>query len=58
MVTRITSGGFLVCKNSVLLMKRGLHKKLAAGCWANPNADGVYVVAVNADDDAATILPL
>ena len=34
MVTRITSGGFLVCGNRVLLMKRGLHKKLAPGLWA------------------------
>ena len=34
MVTRITSGGFLVCKNKVLMMKRGLHKKLAPGLWA------------------------
>ena len=35
MVTRIMAGAFLSCKNRVLLMKRGLHKKLGAGLWAN-----------------------
>ena len=34
MVMRITAGAFLVCKNKVLLMKRGLHKELAPGLWA------------------------
>jgi len=34
MTTRITSGGFLTHKNKVLLMKRGLHKKLGPGHWA------------------------
>jgi len=34
MVTRITAGAFLVCKNKVLLMKRGMHKKLGPGLWA------------------------
>jgi len=35
MTTRITAGAFLVCGNKVLLMKRGLHKKLAPGLWAS-----------------------
>jgi len=34
MVTRITSGVFIICGNKVLLMKRGLHKELAPGLWA------------------------
>jgi len=34
MTTRITAGAFLVCGNKVLLMKRGLHKKIATGFWA------------------------
>jgi 8-oxo-dGTP diphosphatase len=32
--TRITAGAFLTCGNKVLLMKRGLQKKLAPGQWA------------------------
>jgi len=34
MTTRITAGAFLSCGNKVLLMKRGMHKKLAPGHWA------------------------
>lgn len=34
MTTRITAGAFLVCGEKILLMKRGLHKKLGAGMWA------------------------
>jgi len=34
MTTRITAGAFLVSGNNVLLIKRGLHKKLAPGLWA------------------------
>jgi len=34
-VTRITAGAFLSCGNKVLLMKRGLHKEMAAGMWAS-----------------------
>jgi 8-oxo-dGTP diphosphatase len=34
MVIRITAGAFLFCGSKVLLMKRGLHKKLAPGMWA------------------------
>lgn len=34
MVTRITAGAILVCGSKVLLLKRGLHKKLAPGLWA------------------------
>jgi len=31
MTTRITSGGFLTCKNKILMMRRGMHKKLGPG---------------------------
>ena len=34
MVTRITAGAILECGSKVLLLKRGLHKKLAPGLWA------------------------
>ena len=34
MITRITAGAILTYKNKILLMKRGLHKKLAPGLWA------------------------
>ena len=34
MVTRITAGAILVYGSKVLLLKRGLHKKLAPGLWA------------------------
>jgi len=34
MVTRITAGAFLYYTDKVLMMKRGLHKKLAPGLWA------------------------
>lgn len=34
MKTRITAGAFLTYGEKVLLMKRGLHKKLGAGKWA------------------------
>jgi len=34
MTTKITAGAFLICGDKVLLMKRGLHKKLAPGLWA------------------------
>jgi len=34
MTTRITAGAFLICGNKVLLMKRGLHKKMGPGMWA------------------------
>jgi len=34
MTTRITAGAFLVSGNKVLLIKRGLDKKLAPGLWA------------------------
>ena len=33
MKTRITVGAFLICKDKVLLIKRGMHKKLAPGLW-------------------------
>ncbi|MCL2603724.1 MAG: NUDIX domain-containing protein [Defluviitaleaceae bacterium] len=32
--TRIKAAAFLTCGNKVLLLKRGLHKKLAPGLWA------------------------
>jgi 8-oxo-dGTP diphosphatase len=32
--TRITASAFLTCGDKVLLLKRGLHKKLAPGLWA------------------------
>ncbi|MCL2198276.1 MAG: NUDIX domain-containing protein [Defluviitaleaceae bacterium] len=34
MKTRITAGAFLTCGEKILLMKRGLHKKLGPGKWA------------------------
>jgi len=34
MVTRLTASAFLSCNNSVLMLKRGLHKALAPGSWA------------------------
>lgn len=34
MQTRITSSAFITYDEKVLLMKRGLHKKLGAGKWA------------------------
>lgn len=34
MLTRITAGAFLSYGDKILLMKRGLHKKLAPGLWA------------------------
>ena len=34
MVTRLTAGAFLMFKDKILLMKRGLHKKIAPGEWS------------------------
>ncbi|MCL2357429.1 MAG: NUDIX domain-containing protein [Defluviitaleaceae bacterium] len=34
MFTRITAGAFLTCGERILLLKRGLHKKLGPGMWA------------------------
>ena len=35
MHTRILIGAFLTYQNKVLLMKRGMHKKLAPGLWSS-----------------------